>query len=85
MVASTIEDRNKGFHLGADSYILKPFEQSDLIRELKTLTAGDGEHQVCADYRRSGTGQIPAQAAAPQPAVYDHGSAGRGRGVKNGG
>lgn len=38
LVASTIEDRNKGFHLGANSYILKPFGQSDLIRELKMLT-----------------------------------------------
>ena len=38
LVASTIEDRNKGFHLGADSYILKPFEQADLLRELRTLT-----------------------------------------------
>jgi signal transduction histidine kinase/CheY-like chemotaxis protein len=38
LVASTIEDRNKGFHLGADSYILKPFEQADLLRELRALT-----------------------------------------------
>ena len=38
MVASTIEDRNKGFHLGADSYILKPFERPDLLRELRALT-----------------------------------------------
>ena len=37
LVASTVEDRNKGFHLGADSYILKPFEQADLLRELRTL------------------------------------------------
>ncbi len=38
LVASTVEDRNKGFHLGADSYLLKPFEQADLIRELHGLT-----------------------------------------------
>ena len=38
MVASTVEDRNKGFHLGADSYLLKPFEQAELLRELRTLT-----------------------------------------------
>lgn len=38
LVASTIEDQNKAFHLGADSYILKPFEQSALLRELRTLT-----------------------------------------------
>ncbi len=38
LVASTIEDRNKGFHLGVDSYLLKPFEKPDLIHELRTLT-----------------------------------------------
>ena len=38
LVASTVEDRNKAFHLGADSYILKPFEQADLLRELRSLT-----------------------------------------------
>lgn len=38
LVASTIEDRNKGFHLGVESYLLKPFEQADLIRELRALT-----------------------------------------------
>jgi len=38
MVASTIEDQNKGFHLGADSYLLKPFEQPVLIQELCKLT-----------------------------------------------
>jgi signal transduction histidine kinase/CheY-like chemotaxis protein len=38
LVASTVEDRNKGFHLGVDSYLLKPFEQSELLLELRTLT-----------------------------------------------
>jgi signal transduction histidine kinase/CheY-like chemotaxis protein len=38
LMASTVEDRNKGFHLGVDSYLLKPFEKPDLIRELRTLT-----------------------------------------------
>ena len=42
LVASTIEDRNKGFHLGADNYILKPFEQADLLRELRTRRWADG-------------------------------------------
>jgi signal transduction histidine kinase/CheY-like chemotaxis protein len=38
LVASSIEDRNKGFHLGVDAYLLKPFEQADLLRELRLLT-----------------------------------------------
>ena len=38
LVASTVEDRVKGFHLGADSYLLKPFEKADLLRELRGLT-----------------------------------------------
>jgi CheY-like chemotaxis protein len=38
LVASTIEDRNKGFHLGVDVYLLKPFEQNDLLLELRHLT-----------------------------------------------
>jgi CheY-like chemotaxis protein len=33
-----VEDRNKGFHLGVDSYLLKPFEKPDLLRELGALT-----------------------------------------------
>ncbi len=41
LVASTIEDRNKGFHLGVDAWLLKPFEQADLLRELRHLT-GEG-------------------------------------------
>ncbi len=46
LVASTTEDRNKGFHLGADSYLLKPIEQSELIRELKVLTGQIATHRV---------------------------------------
>ena len=38
LVASTIEDQAKGFHLGADRYLLKPIERADLIRELRALT-----------------------------------------------
>jgi signal transduction histidine kinase/CheY-like chemotaxis protein len=40
IVASTIEDQGKGFHLGADAYIVKPVARADLLRELRTLTAG---------------------------------------------
>ncbi len=40
IVASTIEDQAKGFHLGAQAYILKPLERADLLRELGALTAG---------------------------------------------
>ncbi|HEY3824212.1 MAG TPA: ATP-binding protein [Bryobacteraceae bacterium] len=39
VVASTIEDQAKGFHLGADAYIVKPVERADLVRELEALTA----------------------------------------------
>ncbi len=38
LVASTIEDQAKGFHLGVDAYLLKPIERTSLIRELKLLT-----------------------------------------------
>ncbi|HVW10186.1 MAG TPA: ATP-binding protein [Bryobacteraceae bacterium] len=42
LVASTIEDRNKGFHLGVDAYLMKPFEQAELLRDLRLLTS-EGE------------------------------------------
>ena len=35
IVASTIEDQAKGFHLGADAYMVKPVERADLLRELR--------------------------------------------------
>jgi signal transduction histidine kinase/CheY-like chemotaxis protein len=41
LIASTIEDQGKGFHLGADGYILKPIERAVLLRELKLLLARD--------------------------------------------
>ncbi len=37
LVASTVEDQAKGFHLGADAYIVKPVERDVLLRELRTL------------------------------------------------
>ncbi|HXE63335.1 MAG TPA: ATP-binding protein [Bryobacteraceae bacterium] len=46
LVASTIEDRNKGFHLGVDAYLLKPFERADLLRELRLLTGQGATRRV---------------------------------------
>ena len=39
MIASTIEDQAKAFHLGADEYLLKPLERAALLERLKGLTA----------------------------------------------
>jgi signal transduction histidine kinase/DNA-binding response OmpR family regulator len=39
MIASTIEDQAKAFHLGADEYFLKPLERAPLIERLTGLTA----------------------------------------------
>jgi signal transduction histidine kinase/CheY-like chemotaxis protein len=39
IVASTIEDHAKAFHLGVDAYIVKPVERADLLRALRKLTA----------------------------------------------
>jgi CheY-like chemotaxis protein len=39
MIASTIEDQAKAYHLGADEYILKPVERAQLLERLKGLTA----------------------------------------------
>ncbi len=38
LVASSIEDQAKGFHLGVDRYLLKPIERASLLRELTALT-----------------------------------------------
>src|SRR5580704_17155982 len=38
MIASTIEDQAKAFHLGADDYLLKPVERSSLLERLTELT-----------------------------------------------
>jgi CheY-like chemotaxis protein len=46
LVASTIEDRAKGFHLGVDRYLLKPIERTELIRELRVLTGQAPMNQV---------------------------------------
>ena len=39
MIASTIEDQAKAFHLGADDYLLKPIERAALLERLQALTA----------------------------------------------
>ncbi len=39
MIASTIEDQAKAFHLGADEYLLKPVERTALLERLSALTA----------------------------------------------
>ncbi len=38
LIASTIEDQAKAFHLGADEYILKPVERAPLLDRLARLT-----------------------------------------------
>ena len=38
LIASTIEDQPKAFHLGVAAYIIKPFERADLLGKLHDLT-----------------------------------------------
>jgi len=38
LIASTIEDQPKAFHLGVAAYIIKPFERADLLGKLRDLT-----------------------------------------------
>jgi signal transduction histidine kinase/CheY-like chemotaxis protein len=38
VIASTIEDQAKAFHLGADDYLLKPVERASLLERLNDLT-----------------------------------------------
>jgi CheY-like chemotaxis protein len=38
LIASTIEDQAKAFHLGADEYLLKPVEREQLLSKLGELT-----------------------------------------------
>jgi len=39
LIASTIEDQAKAFHLGADDYLLKPVERAALLERLQELTS----------------------------------------------
>jgi signal transduction histidine kinase/CheY-like chemotaxis protein len=38
LIASTVEDQAKAFHLGADGYIVKPVEPAVLLAELRSFT-----------------------------------------------
>ncbi|HTF93919.1 MAG TPA: ATP-binding protein [Verrucomicrobiae bacterium] len=38
MIASAVEDRGKGFALGADAYCVKPLERAELLDQLQRLT-----------------------------------------------
>ncbi|HEY1760593.1 MAG TPA: ATP-binding protein [Bryobacteraceae bacterium] len=40
VVATTIEDQAKAYHLGADRYLVKPIERVDLLKELRSVTEG---------------------------------------------
>lgn len=46
IVASTVEDQAKSFHLGVDSYIVKPVQRADLLRELRHLTGEPAPNRV---------------------------------------
>jgi CheY-like chemotaxis protein len=39
IIASIVEDKTKGFHLGADAYLIKPVSRADLLRQLNLLAA----------------------------------------------
>lgn len=39
IIASIVEDQAKGFHLGADAYLLKPVVRADLLRHIKRLAS----------------------------------------------
>ncbi|HUS04835.1 MAG TPA: ATP-binding protein [Bryobacteraceae bacterium] len=39
LVASTIDDEAKGFHLGIDDYLIKPLDRTVLLNRLQALTA----------------------------------------------
>jgi signal transduction histidine kinase/DNA-binding response OmpR family regulator len=39
IIASIVEDQAKGFHLGADAYLIKPVVRADLLRHLNRLSS----------------------------------------------
>jgi signal transduction histidine kinase/CheY-like chemotaxis protein len=39
LIASTVEDQDKAYHLGVDDYLVKPLDRDDLIARLKAATA----------------------------------------------
>ncbi len=46
LVLSTLEDRAKGYHLGASAYLTKPVERAALIAELRAITGAPPLGQV---------------------------------------
>jgi CheY-like chemotaxis protein len=38
LIASTVDDQAKAFHLGADGYLMKPVDRRELVNRLKVLT-----------------------------------------------
>src|SRR3984885_11455290 len=46
LIASTIEDQAKAFHLGADEYLLKPVERTPLLAKLTELTAAERSTRI---------------------------------------
>lgn len=46
LVASTIEDQRKAFHLGVEGYIAKPFERPALLDKLRELTGIAAPRQI---------------------------------------
>lgn len=46
IVASTVEDQAKAFHLGADRYLTKPVGRAALLQDLQTLTGKPAAVQV---------------------------------------
>jgi CheY-like chemotaxis protein len=39
IIASTIEDQGKGYHLGTERYLIKPIGRVDLLKELRAVTS----------------------------------------------
>jgi CheY-like chemotaxis protein len=46
LIISTVEDKGKASHLGADAYILKPIEREDLLGHLMALTRHHGPARI---------------------------------------
>jgi CheY-like chemotaxis protein len=46
LVLSTIEDKAKGYHLGASAYLTKPIERNALVSELRAITGAPPLGQI---------------------------------------
>jgi CheY-like chemotaxis protein len=46
IMASTVEDQAKSYHLGADAYLVKPIEQAEMLKQLRALTGDPGLSRV---------------------------------------